>query len=391
MIEKRFTYFPTEVTSENLTATLTAVGARLSNEDVDFIAERQNPFRQKRGGLSFGAYASIRIPNGKTEMTNINVYGEQAQLSPLSLSITDPVTGTYELTSESGQTMTGGRILESPKWAKERLTSGRGVMQVLQRHGPSNLVGVLGEGRCSLFDTGNACTFCTMKGGEANADREAEEIAEALTVARTTDKRAYNLTVTTGIQSSLQGADALVQRTEILKKAVGDTDIALVVAPFPEKARDRLSQLKDAGVDTLMMPLDVASIEGQKRYTPGKAPLLGATYWRNVKEAVKIFGKGGVATSIIVGLEPVSETGKAIERMADYGVVPEPIPVRWDDSIRSREPLPITNPDDLVAMRAKTAEVLGSRRAEFGMIKAGCSACGGCSGVRINELLNRSE
>jgi hypothetical protein len=136
-----------------------------------------------------------------------------------------------------------------------------------------------------------------------------------------------------------------------------------------------------------MMPLDVASQEAQQLYVPGKAPLLGATYWRNAKEAARIFGKGNVASSIIVGLEPLSETEMAIERMADYGVVPEPIPVRWDDSIRSEKLLPVTNPDDLVAMRAKAGEALGQRREEFGKIKAGCSACGGCSGFKANDVI----
>ncbi|MBY0539536.1 hypothetical protein K2P56_03845 [Patescibacteria group bacterium] len=385
---ERFIYQQKPVRPENLTATLTAVGARTSKEDTDFIAERQNPYRQKRGGLSFGAYASIRIPAGKTEMTNINVYGEQSQLSSLSLSVTDREKGTFELRDDSLGTLTTGRILESPNWAKERLTSGRGAMQVLQRHGPANLVGVLGEGRCSLFDKGNACTFCTMSGGAANADREVEELAEALEVARTTDRRAYNLTVTTGLQSSLEGANGLIEKTKALKKTVGDTDIALVVAPFQENSRDRLTALKDAGVGTLMMPLDIASEAAQKTYVPGKAPLLGATYWRNMKEAARIFGKGGVASSIIVGLEPVSETERAIERMVDYGIVPEPIPVRWDDSICSNEPLPVTNPDDLVAMRAKAADALGRRRDEFGKVKAGCSACGGCGGFKANDVLS---
>lgn len=389
MSRERFTYQRQPVRAENLTATLTAVGARTSKEDVDFIAERQNPYRQKRGGLSFGAYTSIKIPDGRAEMTNINVYGEQAQLSSLSLTVTDCEVGAYELTNDSGEAITTGRILESPKWAAERLSTGRGAIQVLQRHGPANLVGVLGEGRCSLFDKGNACKFCTMSGGAGNADREADEIAETLEIARTTDKRAYNLTVTTGLQSSLEGADTLIQKAGALKRSVGETDVALVIAPFQEKSRDRLTALKDAGIDTLMMPLDVASNEAQQLYVPGKAPLLGATYWRNTKEAARIFGKGNVASSIIVGLEPISETERAIERMVDYGIVPEPIPVRWDDSIQSDKPLPITNPDDLVAMRVKAGDALGRRRDEFGKVKAGCSACGGCSGFKANEVLEK--
>lgn len=383
--------FPKEfrVSSENLTAILTCIGAKTLSEDVAYIAQRQNPYRQKRGGLSFGAYASVRIPNGKTEMANISVYGKQSKFSPLSLTITDRESGAYELTDESRKVTANGRILESPKWAKTRLSTGRGAIQVLQRHGPANLVGVLGEGRCSLFDKGTACKFCTMSGGATNADREAEEVAEALEVARSTDRRAYNLTVTTGLQSSLEGVDALVTKTKALKKAVGNTDVALVVAPFSEKPRERLSTLKDAGVDTLMMPLDIASEAAQKKYVPGKAALLGKTYWRNAKEAVRIFGKGNVASSIIVGLESTSETKKAIERMADYGVVPEPIPVRWDDSISSKEPLPVTTPDDLVAMRKVARDALIRKKGGFGIIKAGCSACGGCSGFRANEVLGK--
>lgn len=372
---------------ENLTAVLVCLGAKTSLSDREYILKRQNPYAKKRGGLSFGAYAVVNTPEGEMNFTNINVYNEQAQISPLTLQITRPERGDFLLLDGNERLFAEGNLLPVPAWGTKFLKTGKPAIAVLQQHGPINLVGVLGSPRCSLFESGNACQFCMLNGGEANKECSVEEILEAFGFAKE-DKKAYNVTLTTGLQASKTDVQKIIEAVAKLKRSLGCAALALEVAPFPEQSQNILRAFKDAGLDTLMMPLDCASEIAQRRYLPGKAELLQKVYRENVKYAVELFGRGNVTSSIIVGLEPLPETLKAIERMLEVGVIPEPIPVRWDDSKISGRLLPLTNPNDLIIARQVIQRLVEQNgiREIMERTRAGCAACGGCGGIVVNNL-----
>jgi hypothetical protein len=80
--------------------------------------------------------------------------------------------------------------------------------------------------------------------------------------------------------------------------------------------------------------------------------------------------------------------------MISTGVIPEAIPVRWDDSRSSYdESLPYTKPEDLLRARQRIRECV----VEYGLdkimqeTKAGCAACGGCGGLVVNSIKNENS
>ena len=376
------------VIPENLTAVLTCLGAKTSAEDVKAILAKQNPYRQKRGGLGFGAYSIVQIPGQGSSFSNINIFNRQAETSSLTLRLRNIETGDFDLYDFQGNLFTSGKILPIPTWGQKILSTGKPAITVLQQHGPKNLVGVLDDSRCELFEKGQECKFCMMNGGSTNESRSVEEILEAFQLARE-DKQAYNLTLTSGLQLSRPPFDTLLEQVAALKRGIGDTALALEIAPVPaDMSLDLFRGLKDAGLDTLMVPLDVFDPDAQQRYIPGKASLLQENYFQNAENAVAVFGAGNVTSSIIVGLESADSTGRAIQYMVQYGVIPEPVPVRWDDSKLGSERMPLTAPGDLVAMRAYIEELIRTSpiRNNIQKTRAGCAACGGCGGIVVNNL-----
>lgn len=110
--------------------------------------------------------------------------------------------------------------------------------------------------------------------------------------------------------------------------------ISVCCQPLNKK---KMSQLVEAGVDRISIPLDTAT---KNLFNRIKGPLAGGPYvWekqRNVlKEAIQIFGKGFVTTHLIVGLgEREKEIVKILQWCVDLGVYP---------SLFSFTPVPGTN------------------------------------------------
>lgn len=370
-------------TAENLSAILTCYGAKASPETIEEIRKMQNPYGQKRGGLGLGCFANVRT-GGKTSFSNINLFAtEQAALSPLTLRFCDDEFG-FELVDDDETVISGGKILPVPEWGKEILSTGKPASMVLQQHSPVNLVGVLGDTRCGLFEKDEACAFCMMDGGGQNQKRAVDETIEAFNRAKEFRPKA-NLTLTTTLTGP-DNIDGLIQDVAGVKNGIGESALALETSPFGIMAKEVLPRLKSTGLDTLMMPLDCATYSAQLQYLPGKAELLQEWYWKNAEEAVKVFGQGNVSSALIVGLECVDSTMRAASRMIDMGVIPEAIPIRWDNSrLKPGEKLPLTRPDDLIAMRV-LIEFQLKRLNISSKVKAGCAACGGCGGFTVNKM-----
>jgi hypothetical protein len=299
---------------------------------------------------------------------------------PIKAQLVDERKGILRLLANEEEIATA-KLLPVPKWGEKRLSSGSPAITIIQQHGARNLVTTIGETRCQLFDKNNACTFCSMKGGASNSKKSIADISEALGLALQ-ERSSYTLTFTTSLLSDPQ-VTKITEDIKALKSEYPQVPMALEIQPLKS---GQIIKLKEAGLDTLMIPLDCGSKPAREKWMPGKALLLQQQYWKSVKEGVSSFGKGNVTSNIILGLEPLEETKKAIVRMIKTGVVPEPLPVRWmedDESI----PLPLANPNDLVDIRTfitQKAEELGFLRS-MEKTKAGCAACGGCGGLVLSR------
>lgn len=375
------------VTVDNLTATLTAIGASAPKRIILQIQNLQNPAMQKRGGLGFGAFSLVYSGDSRPEFANVNLFNQQAQTSPLSIRESLGREGEFDIVFE-GKIVGRMKPLPVPDWFHKNLRSGVPASAVLQQHGPRNLVAIWGKNRCHLFDQNSACTFCMFDGGDANIERNIDDLIEAFSLAAQ-NKRGYNLTLTTALLAD-EDLKNLVTDINRLKDSMGSSALALEIAPLAISNLDQFyNDLRLAGLDTVMIPMDLFTDESRDLYIPGKSQLVRDYYWENIKSALKFFGVGNVTSNLIVGIEPLAKTKEAIRMMLEAGVIPEPIPIRWDNSkLKTGRPLILTRPGDLVDVRnyiksiLPTIEIMKTRS----QIKAGCAACGGCGGINLNQL-----
>ena len=115
---------------------------------------------------------------------------------------------------------------------------------------------------------------------------------------------------------------------------------AAVATAFPDLAVDVMmvpmpglldpEELKAAGIHGLSINLEMFDDERARKIMPPKAKL-GKRYWFDfIARAAEVFGPGRVRSLILVGLEPVEETLRGIEALAQCGCDPVLSPFRPD-------------------------------------------------------------
>lgn len=126
-------------------------------------------------------------------------------------------------------------------------------------------------------------------------------------------------------------------KDELIKQDVGLSDIKIDVMLTPrtfnkyvgtqEEYSEYLKHLKYIGVTTVAPNIEIWSQKYLEKYCPSKEYTKGMSksdighdrYIDFIKESVKTFGKFNVRSIIVVGLEPLEETRKAIKELINLG------------------------------------------------------------------------
>jgi radical SAM protein (TIGR04043 family) len=225
-----------------------------------------------------------------------------------------------------------------------------------------------------------ACRFCaigqSLAAGRTIARKTPAQLAEVAKAAVELDK-VRHMVMTTGTPPTPdRGALVLCESAAAVKAAV---DLPLQAQCEPPDSDAWFQRLKDAGVDTLGMHLEVVGEALRRRILPGKAEVPLSRYWDAFEAAVAVFGRGQVSTYLLAGLGDSAETLLATSRrLLDLGVYPFVVPF---------VPISGTPLEDYPAPPAEfmrsVLEPLGRLVAEAGLragdIKAGCGRCAACS------------
>jgi radical SAM protein (TIGR04043 family) len=173
-----------------------------------------------------------------------------------------------------------------------------------------------------------------------------------------------------------RGAKVLCDSAQAIRAAV---DLPLQAQCEPPDTDAWFQRLRDAGVDTLGMHLEVVDEGLRRQLLPGKSEVPMARYWDAFSAAVDVFGRGQVSTYLLAGLGDSAETLLATsERLLAMGVYPFVVPfVPISGTPLEDRPAP-----DAAFMRS-VLEPLGRMVDEAGVraadIKAGCGRCAACS------------
>jgi radical SAM protein (TIGR04043 family) len=225
-----------------------------------------------------------------------------------------------------------------------------------------------------------ACRFCaigqSLAAGRTVARKTPAQLAEVARAAVDLDGVRHMVMTTGTPPTSDRGAQILCESAVAVKAAV---DLPIQAQCEPPDTDAWFQRLKDSGVDSLGMHLEVVGEGLRQRILPGKAEVSLARYWDAFAAAVAVFGRGQVSTYLLAGLGDDETTLlETTQRLLDLGVYPFVVPF-----------VPITGtpledhpaPDAAFMQRvlqplAAQVRAAGLRASE---LKAGCGRCAACS------------
>jgi radical SAM protein (TIGR04043 family) len=143
--------------------------------------------------------------------------------------------------------------------------------------------------------------------------------------------------------------------------------------------------MRDAGVDSLGMHLEVVEPEVRRRHLPGKSELGLEQYFAAFSDAVAVFGRGQVSTYLLAGLgDSADSLIRCSERLIEVGVYPFVVPfVPIAGTPLEHHPAPAT--DFMVEVYSAVGDLLRRSDISSEAMAAGCAKCGACSALPLFE------
>ena len=144
-------------------------------------------------------------------------------------------------------------------------------------------------------------------------------------------------------------------------------------------------KMKDSGVDSLGMHLEVVEEEIRKKILPGKSEISLERYYEAFEESVSVFGRGEVSTYLLAGLGDSKESLiNCSKKLISIGVYPFIVPfVPIAGTPLEHHPSPST--DFMIDIYQSVSELLNEGNIKSDEMSAGCAKCGACSALSLFE------
>ncbi|WP_433633701.1 MSMEG_0568 family radical SAM protein [Nocardia sp. CA-120079] len=308
----------------------------------------------------------------------------------------DGIGAAVPIRSDSPFVLSGNRLLQSgidtgieiepvrrPMFYDLATADGVSYEKIAKLHG-SNVLATTVVQTCIRYGEDQRCRFCAIEAslaaGSTIAVKRPDQLAEVAAAAVRLDG-VEQMVMTTGTSAARdRGARHLARCVRAVKAAVPELPIQVQCEPPGDL--HVLTELREAGADSIGIHVESLDDEVRKRWMPGKATVPLSEYRAAWVEAVRVFGRNQVSTYLLVGLgENPDELVSGAAALIDIGVYPFVVPFR---------PLAGTLAVDVDGATAPTPQLLAevtNRVAEelqrAGMLgvdqRAGCAACGACS------------
>ena len=361
---------------------MSELGRLITELQVHGVAEAAvagNPGR--RGGAGPSDHRALTI-DGTTVM--VPVYNAAAQDSPYRLQ--SDAGGAVALADRDGTALTTVQPPAEPAFYGLHTAEGIPYRAIALLHGRDVLATTLLQTCIRFRDRRDSCQFCaieqSLEDGRTLVRKTPEQVAEVAEAAVRLDG-VRQLVLTTGTPNSDdRGARIMADTARAVKRRV-----ALPIQAQCEPPEDPLwyARMKEAGVDSLGMHLEVVEPEVRRRVLPGKSELSLERYYEAFAQAVAVFGRGQVSTYLLAGLGDSAEALIACsERLIGLGVYPFVVPfVPIAGTPLEGHPAPST--DFMVAVYTAVAAQLRASDLRREAMAAGCAKCGACSALALFE------
>ena len=295
-----------------------------------------------------------------------------------------PITGTQFIIQLEDETFPI-TLVPTPQFYQMKLADGTPMTQIGLLHGKDCLATTIVQ-HCDYFDHRLECQYCSipvsLQQGTTIIRKSPEQFIQVLTAAEQ-EGCANHLTLTIGSPDRPdRGAQDYIDFVSSLRQ---HSDVPVHVQLEPPKSAKHLRALKDAGVDTVGIHLEIYDDALRKQYCPGKyAHASFLDYYTAWKNAVRIFGKGQVSTFILLGLgETPEQLHQGFKTTIEIGVIPVPVPCRPNPGSQMEGHIPdyVDHLEEIVEVYLDCARLLREHDLDPNLHRAGCIRCTGCTAL----------
>lgn len=354
---------------QRLITELQTRGLRLTRPDQRHVA--------RRGGAGPSDHQAVTV-DGTTVM--VPIYTESAWESPFEVASLSESEQIVQKQANELIPLKNVSFASEPRFYTGKTADGVPYSQIATLHSKDVLATTVLQTCIRYESRKKACKFCSigqsLRAGRTIAKKTPQQLAEVAKAAVELDG-VSQMIMTTGTPATAdRGARVMADSARAIKAAV---DIPIQAQCEPPKDPVWYQTMKDAGIDSLGMHIEVLDQNLRKEILPGKAEDSLEDYIEAFRQAVAVFGRGQVSTYILAGLGDRAEFILEVsERLIEIGVYPFVVPFV---PIRGTplEDHPSPTPEFMESI----LKPLGKALFEAGMTadtgKAGCSKCGACS------------
>lgn len=335
----------------------------------------------RRGGAGPSDHRALTI-EGTTVM--VPVYNALSRQSPYS--IDQGADGQVRLAADAGAPLARVETPAEPRFYGLTTAEGIPYRSIALMHGKSVLATTLLQTCIRFRDRSQSCQFCaieqSLEAGRTLVRKTPEQVAEVAEAAVRLDGISQ-LVMTTGTPNSEDRGARLMAETAAAVKA----RVAIPIQGQCEPPEDPIwyRRMKEAGIDSLGMHLEVVEEEVRRRILPGKSELTLERYEQAFAEAVAVFGRGQVSTYLLAGLGDSAASLIACSgRLIEIGVYPFVVPfVPIAGTPLAHHPTPST--EFMIKVYTEVAKLLKASNMRSDQMAAGCAKCGACSALSLFE------
>lgn len=359
--------------SQLLITELQSFGLRLSEPNAGVPS--------RRGGAGPSDHKAVTI-DGHTVM--IPVHTASSWSSPF-IASSAGVDGVSRLTRD-GATVGTISFPRQPRFYKLQTLDGIPYSKIATLHGADVLATTVLQSCIRYESRRKTCKFCaigqSLAAGRTILRKTPAQLAEVARAAVLLDG-VKHMVMTTGTPNATdRGAQILCESAFAIKNAV---DLPIQAQCEPPDDDKWFNRMKDAGVDSLGMHLEVVTPAVRERIMPGKASVSLERYFSAFDAAVRVFGHGQVSTYILAGLGDSGEDILRIcERLVAIGVYPFVVPFVPIAGTPLEDHL-APSPEFMRGVLSPLADLLAAGGLRSADIKAGCGRCGACSSLSTYE------
>jgi radical SAM protein (TIGR04043 family) len=359
--------------SQQLITELQSFGMRLSEPNAGASS--------RRGGAGPSDHKAVTI-DGHTVM--IPVHTATSWSSPF-IAAAAGADGISRLT-RNGAIVGMISFPKQPRFYKLQTLDGIPYSKIATLHGADVLATTVLQSCIRYESRRKTCKFCaigqSLAAGRTILRKTPEQLAEVARASVLLDG-VKHMVMTTGTPNATdRGASILCESAFAIKSAV---DLPIQAQCEPPDDDSWFARMKDAGVDSLGMHLEVVTPAVRERIMPGKASVSVQRYFSAFDAAVRVFGHGQVSTYILAGLgDTAEEILRICEKLVAMGVYPFVVPF-VPIAGTPLEDHPAPSPEFMKGLLSPLAEMLAVGGLRSSDIKAGCGRCGACSSLSTYE------